>query len=72
MFYMLPGGLGCVGCCVSDVWVLFRWCFADVSGMSRRRLCDVSNVSQRCFSDVLVMFFAMSRFCFGGVSVMSR
>ena len=41
-------------------------------GMSRRRLCDVSNVSQRCFSDVLVMFFVMSRFCFGGVSVMSR
>ena len=64
MFYMFPGGLGCVGCCVSDVWVLW--------GMSRRRLCDVSMVSQRCFSDVLVLFFVMSRFCFGGVSVMSR
>ena len=22
MFSMFPGGLGCVGCCVSDVWVL--------------------------------------------------
>ena len=40
--------------------------------MSRRRLCDVSNVSQRCFSDVLVMFFEMSRFCFGGVPVMCQ
>ena len=51
-------------------------CFGDAlpmsSGRSRRRLCDVSNVSQRCFSDVLVMFFVLSRFCFGGVSVMSR
>ena len=61
-----------MGCCVSDVWVLSRGCFADVSGMSRRRLCDVSVVSQRCFSDVLVMLFVMSRFCLGGVSVMSR
>ena len=62
MFYMFPGGLGCVGCCVSDVGS----CFGDALPMSRECrgdvLCDVSNVSQRCFSDVLVMFFVMSRF----------
>ena len=33
---------------------------------------DVSVLFQWCFSDVLVMFFVMSRFCLGGVSVMSR
>ena len=35
---------------------------------------DVSVLFQWCFSDVLAMFFVMSRFCLGGVSVtvMSR
>ena len=33
---------------------------------------DISVLFQWCFSDVLVMFFVMSRFCLGGVSVMSR
>ena len=33
---------------------------------------DVLVLFQWCFSDVLVMFFVMSRFCLGGVSVMSR
>ena len=33
---------------------------------------DVSVLFQWCFSDVLVMLFVMSRFCLGGVSVMSR
>ena len=33
---------------------------------------DVSVLLHWCFNDVLVMFFVMSRFCLGGVSVVSR
>ena len=59
-----------------------RCCFGivvavlNVSGscvvLSRGYRRDVSVLFQWCFSDVLVMFFVMSRFCLGGVSVMSR
>ena len=62
-----------------------RCCFGIVGAVlnvSRRsQLCglvsrgcrrDVSVLFQWCFSDVLVMFFVMSRFCLCGVSVMSR
>ena len=85
---MFPGGLGCVGCCVSDVWVLCGWCFVDVSGMPRWGLCDASMMSQRWLPQatghspqptahspqpqVLVMLFVMSRSCLGRVSVLSR
>ena len=41
---MFPG-LGFVGCCVSDVWVLSRVCFGDVSV-----------ISGVCVSDVSMMF----------------
>ena len=54
-----------------------RCCFGIVGAVlnvsGRSQLCGlVSVLFQWCFSDVLVMFFVMSRFCLGGVSVMSR
>ena len=67
--------------CLGDVSVLFRYswccfeCFGEVS-VVWSCLGDVAVTSRccfnGCFSDVLVMFFVMSRFCLGGVSVMSR
>ena len=63
--------------CLGDVSVLFRYswccfeCFGEVS-VVWSCLGDVAVTSRCCFSDVLVMFFVMSRFCLGGVSVMSR
>ena len=33
---------------------------------------DVAVTSRCCFNGVSVMFFVMSRFCLGGVSVMCR
>ena len=69
MFSMFPGGLGCVGCCVSDVWVLCGWCFVDVSGECRG---EVSVMFQWCLSDGSVMSWWCFLWCLGFVSVVCQ
>ena len=55
------------GSCVGDALLMSRECRGEVSVIFQY----ISMMSQRWFSDVLVMLFVMSRFCLGGVSVMS-